>query len=204
MKRAVFFVLLLAVCFAVFAGSDSSDDDLLIISGSFSSVPTVGNFKQTKTIGKSSRTLVSSGTVEIVPGQGIVWYMTEPYVSMLVVGKDHMTQSLRNGEPTRLDVSGNTTYLVIAQCMDSLFCGQFDLIQEQFSYETAIDGENWSIKLKPKDRTIASYIAEVMMTGSDSIQSLLLVEKTGSTILYEFTELVFRELSEEELSVFEL
>lgn len=205
MKKTLFFVLLLVVVsLTVFAKTNSSEDSLQIISKSFSSVPMVGTFKQTKTIGKSSRTLVSSGTVNIVPGKGIVWYMTQPYVSMLVIGKDHMTQSLRNGEPTHLDVSGNTTYLVIAQCMDSLFCGQFDIIQEQFTYEATINGENWSIKLKPKDKIISSFIAEILMTGSDSIQSLLLEEKTGNTILYEFTELVACELSKEELSVFEL
>ncbi len=204
MKKALFFVLLLVVSLAVFAKTDSLEDSLQIISKSFSYVPMVGSFKQTKTIGKSSRTLISSGTVNIVPGQGIVWYMTEPYVSMLVVGKDHMTQSLRNGEPTRLDVSGNATYLIIAQCMDSLFCGQFDQIQEQFTSESTINDTGWSIKLKPKDKIISSFIAEILMTGSDSIQSLLLKEKTGNTILYEFTELFPRELSKEERSVFEL
>ena len=204
MKRTLFFILLLAICFTVSAGQAPAGDDFAVISESFSTVPMVGTFKQTKTIGKSSRKLYSSGTVNIVPGEGIVWYMTEPYVSMLVVGKDHMTQSLRGGAPTRLDVSGNTTYLIVAQCMDSLFCGKFDLIQEQFTCETSVDDENWSIRLKPKDKTISSFIAEVLMTGSSSLQSLLLTEKTGNTILYEFTELVYRDLSEEELSVFEL
>ncbi len=164
----------------------------------------VGTFRQTKTFSDSPRKLVSSGTVEIVQGKGIVWYMDKPYKSVLAVGKESLFQQVRDSEPVRTDARGNSVYLSIARCMDLLFSGQKDSLEELFELTYQEDDGKWFLLLIPKDKNVASFVSQITVTGSETIESLKLNENTGDCILYEFEGLHKKELTDEELSVFEI
>lgn len=181
-----------------------SYNDFKTVSNAFSEKPRVGNYKQTKTFSDSPRKLVSSGIVTIVPSKGIVWKMDKPYKSILAVGKDTLVQQIRDSKPVRMDVEGNLVFLSIARCMDSLFCGEFELLEETFRTEQQIQDGKWTLILLPKDNTIANFMTRIVIKGTDSIESLELNEKTGDSILYEFEGLQIKEMTDEELSVFEI
>ncbi len=199
MKKLILVILILSLSMTLFA-----DKDFRTVSNAFSEQPRVGNYKQTKTFSDSPRKLVSSGIVTIVPSKGIIWKMDKPYKSMLAVGKNTLVQQVRDSKPVRMDVEGNLVFLSIAQCMDSLFCGEFELLEEMFETEYQSQDGKWTMTLLPEDKTVASFMTRIVITGSDSIESLQMNEKTGDSILYEFEELQIREITDEELSVFEI
>ena len=47
-------------------------------------------------------------------------------------------------------------------------------------------------------------MTSIIMTGSTSFESLKMTETTGDSILYEFSDLQIRELTDEELALYSL
>lgn len=206
MKKLILVIMILLVSMMLYSyeAVDFKSDEFKTISNAFSAQARAGSYRQTKSFSGSPRKLVSSGIVTIAPSKGIIWNMNKPYKSMLAVGKNTLVQQVRDSAPVIMDVNGNLVFLTIAQCMDSLFCGEFEMLEKLFDTSCRIQDGKWALKLLPKDKTIASFMTQILVTGSESIESLLLNEKTGDSILYEFEELQIKELTDEEFSVFEI
>ena len=62
----------------------------------------------------------------------------------------------------------------------------------------------WELLLIPRDKTVASFMTSITMTGSATFDSLKMVETTGDSILYEFSDMEQRELTDEELALYSL
>ena len=210
MKRTVLvfaMIILLHLLFAV----DSSDitkamdwdsSDVGLIESAFSDQSAVGDFKQTKSLAGSPRKFTSTGRIQILPGTGIVWYTEKPYASVLVVGKDKLSQSVRGADFVRLGIADNRIYVSIAQCMDAMFSGDFTTLRGMFKAYCLIDGGKWYLKLVPQDKTVSSFMDYIVMSGSECMESLMISETSGDSVLYEISDLVYRELTEDEKAVY--
>ena len=212
MKRALS-LLAMSICifatFCVDASSitkpfDWSSSDAALVQGAFSGQSAVASFKQTKSLSSSPRKFVSTGSVQILPGTGMVWYTDKPYASVLAIGKSSLRQSIRGGEFTDLEIANNQVYVSISQCMDAMFSGNLSTLQSLFNAFFLLEGETWNLLLVPKDKGVSSFIDYIVMTGNKCLESLLIVEKGGDSVLYELSDLVYGELTDEEVKVFGL
>ncbi len=210
MRRLSLVLALVTVCLCLFAVEadkitkimDWSSSEALMIEASFSKQSAVGSFKQTKALATSPRKFTSTGTVQILPGTGMVWYTEKPYASILVVGKNVLSQSVRGGDFKHLEIANNQIYVSIAQCMDAMFSGDFEEIKSLFDAYCLMEGESWNLKLIPRDRNVSSFIDYIVMSGEACLKALLIVEKTGDSVLYELSDLTYRELTEDEVKVY--
>lgn len=203
MKKVLTFTVCVLLCFSVFA---LSSDDIAFLKGleSFSGSSLAGSYSQVKGVAGSSRTLTTTGTVLISPEDGIAWLAEKPYESKLIVAKDHLTQQVRKNNPTRLDVSGNEIYTSIATALECVFFGDFDTMQRVFNAELDKGASSWVLKLSPKEKSLSAFISSIEINGSNSLNSLCMYESTGDKIVYNFENLVPRELSFEEKAVYSL
>lgn len=93
---------------------DINTDSFKAVSAAFSPTPMVGHFTQVKSLKGTSRSFKSSGRVQIAPGKGIVWYTEKPYASILIIGRDYLTQQIRSGKPSHLAIADNRIFVEIA------------------------------------------------------------------------------------------
>lgn len=210
MKRFAMTTIVILMAFCLFAVDadlitkemDWNSPEALLIEGSFSDQSAVGSFKQIKSLATSTRKFTSTGTMQIMPGTGIVWYTEKPYASVLVVGKNSLSQSVRGGDFTHLEIANNQIYVSIAQCMDAMFSGDFTTIQSMFKAYCLIEDGEWSLKLIPQDKTVSSFMDYIVMSGKSCLESLLIFEKSGDSVLYEISDLTYRGLTDDELAVY--
>ena len=199
-------LILLSPLFADNAGTqvDLTKGDYSFISDAFGGSSMAGLFKQTKTVAGSPRSFVSTGAILIKTGKGIVWCTEKPYPSILVVGRDTLIQKIRDGEAVHLDIANNPIYIQIATSMECVFSADFSKIASLFTTYLSKAGDAWELLLIPKDKTVASFMTSITMTGSDTFDSLKMVETTGDSILYEFSGMEQRELTDDELAFYSL
>lgn len=203
MKRVFAFFLCFILCFCVF-GLNNDDIAFLKSLDSFSGSSLSGSYSQIKGVSGSTRTLTTTGRVLISPEDGIAWLAEKPYESKLIVAKDHLTQQVRKNNPTRLDVSGNEIYTSIATALECVFFGDFDTMQKVFNAELSKSGSSWVLLLKPREKSLSSFISRIEIDGSDCLESLCMYEATGDKIVYSFENLVPGELNGEEKAVYSL
>ncbi len=210
MKRTLIVLSMLLVCFSILAVEaseitrkmDWSSEEAALVQAAFKDQSAVGLFRQTKALSSSPRKFVSTGTVQILPGTGMVWYTEKPYASTLVVGKDVLSQSVRGGDFVHLEIANNQIYVSIAQCMDAMFSGDFTTMQKSFEVYCLVKDGSWNLRLIPQDKAVSSFIEYIVMSGESCLESLLLVEKTGDSVLYELSDLTYRELTADEVEVY--
>jgi len=203
MKKISIICICLILCFSLF-GLESEDVEFLKGLDSFSGSSLVGNYSQVKGVSGSTRTLTTSGKVLISPEDGIAWLAEKPYVSKLIVAKDHLTQQVRNNEPTQLEVAGNEIYTQIATALECVFFGDFETMQKVFNASLEKTESSWLLVLTPKAKSLTAFISSIEINGDSNINSLCLVEATGDKILYNFSNLTSRELSSEEKAIYSL
>ena len=209
MRKVILLLATLILLFPLFADTAKTEVDLTkgdysFISDAFSGSSMAGLFKQTKTVTGSPRSFTSTGSILIKTGKGIVWVTEKPYPSILVVGRDVLIQKIRDGKATHLDIANNPIYIQIATSMECVFSADFSKIASLFTTYLTTDATGWELLLIPKDKTVASFMSSITMKGSSTFDSLKMVETTGDSILYEFSDMVQRELTDEELALYSL
>lgn len=168
---------------------------------------TTGDFSQEKTVPNVRRPLKSTGTF-LFCAQGLVWNTARPIRSSLTVTPERVIQSASDGSKTVLDGSSSELFLGIARSVSSLFSGNRADLERYFDVDFVATEEQWTMALTPKDKTIASVIKAICVTGSGtekdaSFESLKIEELDKSSILYTFTNQAYKEqLSDEEKSYF--
>ena len=174
---------------------------------------TTGDFVQTKTILTNGRKLKSNGKF-ILSTLGILWQTEKPFPSSLILTEDSMIQIAANGNKSVMDGKDNQIFANISDTLRSVFNGDAEKLQKNFKCDFSYDGkEDWKVELTPKDSTIAAVMSTLILSGKytgrgsqaaeASLNSLELIEASGNTIIYEFTNQKYpKELSEDEKQIF--
>ncbi|MDR2181073.1 MAG: outer membrane lipoprotein carrier protein LolA [Treponema sp.] len=146
-----------------------------------------GDFVQTKTISRLGRALVSRGVFTIARGEGMIWDTRSPYPSMMALGKDFIVE-ITGGTKKRVDVSGNQTFVRIAETMSAVFSGAGAPLDANFEIYFAESGESWTLGLVPRDGAIRQFAPAIIMKGNNAeLTSLRFYEQGGDTVSYEFS-----------------
>jgi hypothetical protein len=166
---------------------------------------TTGDFLQIKTISSNGRQLKSTGSF-IISKMGIMWKTEKPFPSALILTEDSMIQIAANGTKTVMSGSDNQIFANISNTLSSVFSGDVKALKANFDCDFTAANENWTVRLKPKDSTIASVMTELVMSGNlskdgafASLDYLEMFEASNNTIRYEFTNQKYpEELSADE------
>ena len=208
MKRLLAVLTALALATALYADVFShpfSGDTASLPGLSSGDTPVVSSYTQTKTVPRLNRKLVSSGTFLLKPGTGMAWDASKPYESVLLVGRDEVRQRIGQGKTVALDVADNQIFSSIARAIESIVSGDYSTALEYFSLYFEDGPEGWTLGFVPKAAALSSYMDNVVVKGHDGVmESVLLEEVSGGSVLYEFDGLDARELTDEEEKLFAL
>ncbi|MCL2012843.1 MAG: outer membrane lipoprotein carrier protein LolA [Cystobacterineae bacterium] len=161
-----------------------------------------GAFVQTNHLSRLGRSLVSQGFFAIDIQRGMVWDTRIPFPSLTAVGKDFVVQS-SGGRTTRMDASGNETFIRISQTMSTLFGGNAQILSQSFElYFIEKDGM-WHLGLLPKESTLKAFVKAIVMRGNAVLRQVVFYEHNGNSIVYELYNHSFpAELSVDEKALF--
>lgn len=173
---------------------------------------TSGSFVQERSAANLKRPLRSRGSF-VICGEGIAWKTEKPVSSLLAVSRDKIIQAGPDGRKTVIDGSGNETFKNIAGTLATLFSGDRTELEKNFRVSFSAEagrsgGNDWSIRLLPRDSTIASAIKSVVMEGGREgqesfIRSVIIEEENGAVIRYSFSDQVHRNnLTDDEKAYF--
>ena len=188
MKRRFLFILSILITCALFAQSAATLEG---VCASLASRPnTVGDFIQTKTIQTNGRKLKSTGKYIICP-EGILWRTEKPIPSSLILTKDTMIQISANGNKSVMSGKDNQIFANISETLSSVFSGDVAALKKNFVCEFSSDqNDNWSVCLTPKDKTIASVMKTLVLSGTNLknavMTNLVMTEASENAITYEF------------------
>jgi hypothetical protein len=147
-----------------------------------------GNFEQTKTIAGLSdgqeRRLVSAGNFVIAGGTGMIWETLAPFPSTLAAGKNRLVQQRPGGKRTVVSAAGNETFLRFAEAISAVFSGDGDALLANFDIYFSGSGGSWTLGLLPKEKSLRSFAASIVMQGGNAIDSIYLRESSGGSIAY--------------------
>ena len=207
MKKILKFVALLAFAsLSAFAFGETSLDDVLYSITSHK--VTSGDFTQEKTAPNLKRALKSSGTF-IFSDSGIVWNTLKPFPSTMAVTKDSLIMTAANGTKTVTDGSTNEVFKSVAQTLTSLFSGDRTELEKYFvisNYKAS--GDEWSVELAPKDRTISQALSQIVLSGAangkkSALDKMTVLQSDSSTVKYNLLNQSYKEeLSNEEKAFF--
>ena len=168
---------------------------------------TTGNFVQEKKSASIKRPLKSYGTY-IFTKEGIVWNTTKPFKTTMVITPTSIVQTQADGTSSVIDSSTSQIFGTIAEMFSALFGGNRAALEKHFEIKTVNDASGWKLILTPKDATIASAMKQFTLAGTANgntvqLESLLIEESGTDSILYTFSDQVYKEtLTNEEKAYF--
>jgi hypothetical protein len=145
-----------------------------------------GQFVQTKTLARLGRNLVSRGNFAVDAELGMLWDTQSPFPSVMAVGRDFIVQT-SGGRKSRLDARGNETFIRISQTMSALFMGDSKQLANNFELFFTESGGSWNLGLVPKDSSIRSFAAAIIMRGDSDVRQVALYEQEGGSVVYELS-----------------
>ncbi len=175
----------------------ADDSGFETVKNSFSTSSMTADYIQIKTIKSLDKKLESSGRMILLPGTGIAWITEKPYASKMIVGRNSMKQQVGSRIIT-MDVSGNGIYLSIAEALESIFAGDFSRLEDVFDLYFVSSGGGWFLGLVPKDSNVKSFVHSITIGGSVSIDTVLMRENSGDSILYKLKNVEQRKLTADE------
>ena len=142
----------------------------------------VGRFIQRRHLPQLERPIASSGRFAYERGRGLLWQVTEPIASSLVIAADGVFQ---DGEP----VEGAGALRAVAPVFGALFAGESDRLGRHFEVDREATETGWRLQLRPRDATLAAAIERIVVAGQSGPDSLVLIGANGGR-----TELAFDDI----------
>ena len=210
-------VMLLLFCVVPLSALDVEDDGVFshpvsLADATFASTyrtvayngPWVADFTQTKQIHGIKQTFRSTGTMLLQPSRGIVWNMHTPYPSVLVVGPSYIVQQLPGQKTSRMEFGDNQIFTQISRTIEMVLAGDLAMLDNAFSLSFQKAESEWTLALVPKQAEVASFVDSFVLGGTDELKTVLMHEKGGDAIRYDFSSIERRSLSDDELAYFSL
>ena len=193
MKKFLLFLILFLPLSGLWA------DQLEEVYSRISSHPvTKGELTQEQYIKVANRSLVSKGTFVMAADKGIIFDITDPFPSSMVVTEEKMVQTLPGNVVSVLDGNENAMFKNIARIIHSVFANDVQVLKDNFQVSVT-GGPKDVVTLVPKDPLLSMLFLKITLAVGDSIDSVSLVEAGGNWVNYTFTNKSFPEkLTEDE------
>lgn len=199
-------VLLLSAPLISFAQQVLSMDS--VFSSLTESPVTSGDFTLEKSAAKLKKPLKSSGTF-VFCDEGVIWKTLKPFPSTMAVTKTSLIQIKSDGTKTVTDASSNEVFKSVAQTLSSIFSGKRESLEECFNVTSFdADSSSWTMKLIPKDRTIAAALNLIELGGNiktkkASLDSIKIFQSQTDITTYSLINQQYRqELTDGEKALF--
>ncbi len=194
MKKILFVVLLFSLLTAL-----SAADQLDEVYARLSAHPvTKGEFTQEQYIKVANRSLHSKGTFVMAADRGVIFDISEPFPSTMIVTEDKLEQIMPGDLTAVVDGRDNAVFKNIAKIIHSVFSNNTEVLREHFLVSVS-GGPKDVVSLIPVDPLLSMLFLKITLTVGDSIDAISILETGGNWVNYNFYNKTFPErLTEDE------
>jgi hypothetical protein len=187
-----------------------------------------GNFVQSRQLKVLKKPLISQGQFIFDKEQGLIWQQIKPFESLLILKDKQLIQRDSQGrvQVSKADASASAAAMgdLLPSLVRAMLGGDISGLSENFelhflstdklntaklspenlSPENLSPGSQWQLGLTPKDPLMKKAIANMVLEGGDTLQSLVLLSAAPSVSPQDMTRIDFSALSQGTLSEAEL
>ncbi|MCK7631912.1 outer membrane lipoprotein carrier protein LolA [Shewanella sp. JNE10-2] len=172
-----------------------------------------GQFVQSRQLKVLKKPLISQGQFIFDKEQGLIWQQIKPFESLLILKDKQLIQRDSQGrvQVSKADASASAAAMgdLLPSLVRAMLGGDISSLSENFELHFLIadrlspDGQ-WQLGLTPKDPLMKKAIANMVLEGSDVLQSLVLLSAAPNVSPQDMTRIDFSALSQGKLSETEL
>ena len=162
-----------------------------------------GEFTQTRNMEMFAQPLTSQGTFLLDKSNGLLWTQTAPFPVSLVLTDNKLSQRFADQPAKIITDKENPMAFYFSHIFLSVFHGDTQKLQEQFSlsFEPAIEQSSnasansssedtrWTLTLKPKSAPMNAVFEAITLQGQNDIERIELREIRGDSTVIEFSQL---------------
>ena len=177
-----------------------------------------GQFVQSRQLKVLKKPLISQGQFIFDQTQGLIWQQIKPFESLLILKDKQLIQRDSQGrvQISKADASASAAVMgdLLPSLVRAMLGGDISGLSENFELhflgterlkiESLSPDGQWQLGLTPKDPLMKKAIANMVLEGSDVLQSLVLLSAAPNVTPQDMTRIDFSALSQGTLSEAEL
>ncbi|TVU58421.1 outer membrane lipoprotein carrier protein LolA [Vibrio atlanticus] len=158
-----------------------------------------GEFTQTRNMEMFAQPLTSQGTFLLDKSNGLLWTQATPFPVSLVLTDNKLSQRFADQPAKIITDQKNPMAFYFSHIFLSVFHGDTQKLQEQFSLsfepateqssDESTEGASWTLTLKPKSAPMNAVFEAITLQGNNDIERIELKEIRGDSTVIEFSQL---------------
>ncbi|MBO2643171.1 MULTISPECIES: LolA family protein [Shewanella] len=164
-----------------------------------------GQFEQVRWLRVLKQPLRSSGEFLFQRELGMLWQQQTPFGNLLLLKQGELIQQDSQGKlsVTKADTGPAAVAEMLPRMMQSLLSGDIQALSQGFELYLLNDqAGHWQLGLKAKEQTMAALLPQMVLEGSQDLESLTLLAKNGDISQIFFSELDKSPLNDSERARF--
>ena len=146
-----------------------------------------GDFTQSKTLQMFNQPLVSNGSFLLSHQQGLIWKQINPFSVSLVLVKNKLRQQFSGQETEVVEAKDSPMVFYFSHLFLSLFKGDLNSLESQFTMTLSGDEAAWLLHLVPKQAPLNKVFKYIEIKGKEQIEGLALIELNGDSSVITFS-----------------
>jgi outer membrane lipoprotein-sorting protein len=146
-----------------------------------------GGFRQSRYLRELPKPLIASGEFVFARDLGVYWHTAVPFDSVIVLNDAGMTQIDEGAPALRMSADEQPAVRLVGNLFAALFTLDVTRLNQDFELYDATEGKRWTLGLKPRAPALASVIRQVVVAGSDDVETVELTDAQGDRTLIELS-----------------
>lgn len=149
-----------------------------------------GLLTQQRSIPNLNKPAISSGRFLFVQGSGIYWEINSPIFEAYTFMPKKTLAWSQSGVQIKTSGVQNRAAKSIGKIVVSLFSGDKQQIEKNFTIKWHNYGDQWQAELKPKRAILAKSISSIWLSGTQQVNAITLNSSNGQINHITFTGLI--------------
>ena len=150
------------------------------------------HFTQTQTRAALKQPLVSSGSLLLVRGRGVVWHIETPYQAIYLITDAGVSEinaeGQRIGGTSARGTSGTRGVAEVSRMMRAMLGGDLSALYSQFDVQATGTLAQWRMRLTPNQPQLAQAIKDLQMSGGGYLRTLRITLASGDVTSLDFAD----------------
>ena len=149
-------------------------------------------FTQTQIRAALKQPLVSSGSLLLMRGRGVVWHVETPYQATYLITDAGVSEVNAAGQrvtgASPHGASGPHGVAEVSGMMRAMLGGDLSALYSQFDVQAVGTSALWQMQLTPNQPQLAQAIKELQMSGGNYLRTLRITLASGDVTSLDFTD----------------
>lgn len=146
-----------------------------------------GKFKQVRFVKEMKLNLQSEGDFTFEVPLQLSWIQKNPFKMDILMTAEKILQKNTDGSVQEMKKEQQPVVFAISTSFLGVLLGDEQVIKKDFKYDVQRHGKKWRMTLQPSSEILNKIISDVKLSGSNFVEKVEIIEKTGNTTAISFS-----------------